>query len=156
MRSRLIIIIALVFVIQAALGNLAGLEDDLQAWKEKMLRQHMLQADYQRTVSLKTGRDRTNYASSDCSAKVMASSPEASHSSGILSEDKDRYMLTPCKARKWVVIALCEEILLDTVSIANFEYYSSTFKDFQVLGSQQYVFLSFFSFCPCGCTFESF
>ena len=39
-----------------------------------------------------------------------------------------------CNQRKWVVVMLDEEIEVDEVAIANYEFYSSTLKDFVVLG----------------------
>lgn len=47
-------------------------------------------------------------------------------------------MLNPCSVHKWVVIELCEEIGIDTIQIANFEFFSSTFKNFKVFGSNKY------------------
>jgi len=79
-----------------------------------------------------------NFASVDCGGKVAGASPEAKYASSILTEDKDRYLLIPCDAKKWVVIELCEEVLADSIVLANFEHYASNFRDFQVLGSQQY------------------
>ena len=68
---------------------------------------------------------RVNYASLDCSAKVLASNSEAQSTSSLLSDNRDRYMLNPCSAKKWVEIELCDEILIDTVELANFEMFSS-------------------------------
>jgi hypothetical protein len=114
-------------------------DEGIQEWKERMVRQHMMQADVQRYVTIKAGKNRMNFASTDCGAKVVAANIEAKHWSSILSEDRDRYLLSPCSARRWVVIELCEEIYADMIVISNFEYYSSSVKDFQVLGSQQCV-----------------
>lgn len=79
--------------------------------------------------------DRFNYASLDCSARVHKAHKGAKHPSNILSSKKDRYMLTPCKtngAKQFVVIELCEDIRIDTVQLANFEFFSGVFKDFTV------------------------
>jgi hypothetical protein len=40
--------------------------------------------------------------------------------------------------KKWVTLGLTEDILIDTITLANFEYYSSSPRKFQVLGSQTY------------------
>eukprot|EP00741_Cyanophora_paradoxa_P015807 tig00020904_g15260.t1 len=83
--------------------------------------------------------ERFNYASFDSGAKVLSANPEAQGSSAVLVEDKDKYMLTPCGApEKQLVVELSEEILITTLSLANFEYYSSSFKDFQLFGSNTY------------------
>jgi hypothetical protein len=79
--------------------------------------------------------DRFNYASLDCSARVHKAHKGAKHPSNILSSKKDRYMLSPCKTngeKQFVIIELCEDIRIDTVQLANFEFFSGVFKDFTV------------------------
>lgn len=49
-----------------------------------------------------------------------------------------RYMLSPCAARKWVVIALPEDIKVDAISLSNRELFSSSVREFQLLGSMKY------------------
>ena len=74
-------------------------------------------------------RTRTNYASLDCAAAVLRSSSGSKGPTSILSSAKDRYMLTPCNVRdKFVVVELCEEIAIDAVVLANWEFFSSMFK----------------------------
>ncbi|GAA98991.1 uncharacterized protein L969DRAFT_51228 [Mixia osmundae IAM 14324] len=76
---------------------------------------------------------RTNYASFDCAAAVHRSSKQTKGASSILREAKDRYMLTPCKTpNKFVIIELCEAIEIDTLVLANYEFFSSMFKLFSV------------------------
>jgi len=82
---------------------------------------------------------RTNYASVDCSAAVLKSSKSTKGATSILNNAKDRYMLTPCSSKeKFVVIELCEEVNIDTLVLANFEFFSSMFKHFTVEGSEVY------------------
>jgi hypothetical protein len=80
--------------------------------------------------------DRINYASLDCSARVHTSHRSAKSPSSILSSKKDRYMLSPCASSKdekqYVVVELCDDIRIDTVQLANFEFFSGVFKDFTV------------------------
>ena len=84
-------------------------------------------------------KDRTNYALSDCAAKVHRSSPQSKGASSILVEKKDRYMLTPCAATsKFVELELCDEIRIDTIVLANFEFFSSMFKHFSIKVSMHY------------------
>merc|ERR1719498_1559144 len=73
-------------------------------------------------------KDRFNYLSSTVGAKVLAASPEMQNERNILNEDKDKYMMTEREVKKkWVTVSLgSEDILLDTVVLANFEYYSSS------------------------------
>jgi len=37
-------------------------------------------------------------------------------------------MMSPCESGRWIVIELCEEIGLTGFEVANFEFFSSTFK----------------------------
>ena len=45
-------------------------------------------------------------------------------------------MLSPCNPpsgeQKYVVVELCDDIRIDTVQLANFEFFSGVFKDFTV------------------------
>lgn len=84
-------------------------------------------------------KDRSNYAAFECAAMVHRSSRQSKGASSILVEKKDRYMLTPCSANpKFVDVELCDEIQIDTIVLANFEYFSSTFKHFKASCSVDY------------------
>lgn len=83
-------------------------------------------------------KDGFNYASFDCGAVVRQVNAEAKHSTSILINAKDAYLLNECSVEKFVEIELCQDILVNTVSLANFEYFSSMFKDFSVFGSSKY------------------
>ncbi|KAG8684308.1 hypothetical protein FRC11_012290 [Ceratobasidium sp. 423] len=53
--------------------------------------------------------------------------------SSILSSKKDKYMLAPCSTKnKDVVVELCDDIRVDTVQLANFEFFSGVFKDIAI------------------------
>lgn len=47
-------------------------------------------------------------------------------------------MLNPCSARKWVVIALPEDIKVDAVSLSNHELFASAVREWQLVGSMKY------------------
>lgn len=84
--------------------------------------------------------DRFNYASLDCSARVHGSHKSAKSSSAILSSKKDRYMLSPCaEKQQFVIVELCEDIRIDTVQLANYEFFSGVFKDFSVSVAKTYT-----------------
>ncbi|TIC01852.1 beta and beta-prime subunits of DNA dependent RNA-polymerase [Wallemia mellicola] len=84
-------------------------------------------------------KDRFNHASSDCAAVILQSTPNSKGASSILSEKKDRYMLSPCNASKrWVITELCNEIRIDTVELANYEFFSGAFKKFTVSVSRSW------------------
>jgi hypothetical protein len=86
-----------------------------------------------------TCKERFNYASFDCAATVLKTNAESKGSSAILVENKDSYMLNECAAaNKFFIVELCDDILIDTVVLANFEFFSSIFRTFRVSVSDRY------------------
>ncbi|CCD25549.1 Slp1p NDAI_0F02310 [Naumovozyma dairenensis CBS 421] len=82
---------------------------------------------------------RYNYASLDCAATIVKTNPEAMGSTSILVENKDSYLLNPCSVKqKFIIIELCEDILVEEIDIANFEFFSSTFKQIRVSVSDRF------------------
>ncbi len=87
----------------------------------------------------KTCKERFNYASFDCAATVLKTNKESKGSTSILVENKDNYMLNQCLAdNKFLIVELCEDILVDTIVLANFEFFSSMFRTFRVSVSDRY------------------
>jgi len=87
----------------------------------------------------KTCKERFNYASFDCAATVLKTNPQCKSSSSVLVENKDSYMLNECAAEnKFIIVELCDDILVDTVVLANFEFFSSMFRTFRVSVSDRY------------------
>ena len=87
----------------------------------------------------KTCKERSNYASFDCAATVLKTNPECKGSNSVLVENKDNYMLNECSAKnKFFIVELCDDILIDTVVLANFEFFSSMFRTFKVSVSDRY------------------
>ncbi len=87
----------------------------------------------------KTCKERFNYASFDCAATVLKTNKECKGSTSVLVENKDSYMLNKCSAEnKFFIVELCDDILVDTVVLANFEFFSSMFRTFRVSVSDQY------------------
>ena len=86
-----------------------------------------------------TCKERFNYASFDCAATVLKTNPEAKGAATVLSENKDSYMLNECSAEsKFLVLELCNDISIDTIVLANFEFFSSIFRTFRVSVSDKY------------------
>ncbi|KAF8627443.1 hypothetical protein AX17_006257 [Amanita inopinata Kibby_2008] len=87
--------------------------------------------------------DRFNYANLDCSARVHTSHRSAKSPYAVLSSKRDRYMLSPCNQKsdekQFIVVELCEDIRIDTVQLANFEFFSGVFKDFSVRVAKTYT-----------------
>jgi hypothetical protein len=87
----------------------------------------------------KTCKERFNYASFDCAATVLKTNSKATSSSSVLVEHKDSYMLNECSAKnKFVIVELCDDILVDTIVLANYEFFSSMFRHFRVSVSDRY------------------
>ncbi|KAF9478205.1 hypothetical protein BDN70DRAFT_880260 [Pholiota conissans] len=97
-------------------------------------------SDFSLYLNMIPTTDRFNYASLDCSARVHTSHRSAKSPTSILSSKRDRYMLSPCdtKEQQFVVVELCDDIRIDTVQLANFEFFSGVFKDFTVRVSDRY------------------
>lgn len=84
-------------------------------------------------------KERFNHASFDCAASIVQSNRESKGSSNILKENKDYYMLNVCgAASKFVIIELCNDILVDNLQMANFEYFSGVFKEVKVQISSKF------------------
>jgi len=87
----------------------------------------------------KTCKERSNFASFDCAATVVKTNPECKGATSVLVENKDSYMLNACSAKnKFFIVELCNDILIDTVVLGNFEFFSSTFRTFRVSVSDRY------------------
>ncbi|KAL8830690.1 MAG: hypothetical protein Q9170_005618 [Blastenia crenularia] len=86
-----------------------------------------------------TCKERSNYASFDCAATVLKTNSECKSATSVLVENKDSYMLNECSAdNKFFIVELCDDILVDTVVLANFEFFSSIFRTFRVSVSDRY------------------
>lgn len=86
-----------------------------------------------------TCKERFNYASFDCAATVLKTNPQCTGSSSVLIENKDSYMLNECRAKdKFLILELCDDILIDTIVLANYEFFSSIFRTFKVSVSDRY------------------
>lgn len=87
----------------------------------------------------KTCKERFSYSSFDGGATVLKTSPGAQNSKAILVENKDSYMLFTCsQENKFVIVELSEDILVDTVVLANFEFFSSMIRSFRISVSDKY------------------
>ncbi|KAL4928686.1 uncharacterized protein BDV17DRAFT_281783 [Aspergillus undulatus] len=68
-----------------------------------------------------TCKERFNYASFDCAATVLKTNPQAKG-----------YMLNECRAdNKFLILEMCDDILVDTVVLGNYEFFSSIFHTFR-------------------------
>lgn len=87
----------------------------------------------------KTYKDKFNYASGDCAATVVKTNSDAKGALAILTEVKDSYLLNQCSTpNKFVVIELCQDILINSVVLGNYELFSSMFKTVRFLASDRF------------------
>lgn len=87
----------------------------------------------------KTCKERFSYSSFDAGATILKTSPGAKNAKAILVENKDTYMLLECDvSSKYVIIELSDDISVDTVVLANFEFFSSMIRHFRVSVSDRY------------------
>lgn len=77
-----------------------------------------------------------DYASKSAGALVIEKSGSFKGTSNLLNGDRDKYAIAPCEENKFVVVSLSEDILVKVIKLANYERFSSTVKEFQVMGSQ--------------------
>jgi hypothetical protein len=77
-----------------------------------------------------------DYASKSAGALVIEKSSSFKGTSNLLNGDKDKYAIAACEEKKFVIVSLSEDILVKEIKLANYERFSSTVKDFQVMGSQ--------------------
>lgn len=73
-----------------------------------------------------------NFASPDCSAKIMGANLESQGSGNVITHSRDEYFLNKCTDQAWFVVELCESIKALKIQIANFELYSSSPNHFRV------------------------
>ncbi|KAK4462497.1 UNC-like C-terminal-domain-containing protein [Cladorrhinum samala] len=86
-----------------------------------------------------TCKERHSFASFDAGATIKKTSKGAKNAKAILAENKDSYMLLECQAKdKFVDIELSDDILVDTIVLANFEFFSSMIRKFRVMASDRY------------------
>ena len=87
----------------------------------------------------KTCKERFSYSSFDAGATVLKTGSGTKNAKAILVENKDSYMLLECgRDNKFVIVELSDDILLDTVVIANFEFFSSMIRHFRISVSDRY------------------
>jgi len=87
----------------------------------------------------KTCKERFSYSSFDAGATVLKTSPGTKNPKAILMENKDSYMLLECATEnKFFIVELSDDILVDTIVLANYEFFSSMIRAFRVSVSDRY------------------
>lgn len=87
----------------------------------------------------KTCKERFSYSSFDAGATILKAGGGAKNAKAILVENKDSYMLMECATpNKYVIVELSDDVQVDTVVLANFEFFSSMIRHFRVSVSDRY------------------
>ncbi len=87
----------------------------------------------------KTCKERFSYSSFDAGATVLKTNKGAKNAKAVLVENKDSYMLLECGTpNKYIIVELSDDILVDTIVLANFEFFSSMVRRFRVSVSDRY------------------
>ncbi|KAI0883438.1 uncharacterized protein GGS22DRAFT_167002 [Annulohypoxylon maeteangense] len=114
-------------------------EKDKERQVEKVSYDEGLAQSYRSKDAGTTCKERFSYASFDAGATIKKANPGAKNPKAILVENKDSYMLLECAMKnKFVIVELSDDILVDTVVIANFEFFSSMLRHFRVSVSDRY------------------
>ncbi|KAI2471665.1 hypothetical protein F4781DRAFT_386272 [Annulohypoxylon bovei var. microspora] len=114
-------------------------EKDKERQVEKVSYDEGLAQSYRSKDAGTTCKERFSYASFDAGATIKKANPGAKNAKAILVENKDSYMLLECAMKsKFVIVELSDDILVDTVVIANFEFFSSMLRHFRVSVSDRY------------------
>ncbi|KAI5928710.1 hypothetical protein F4810DRAFT_20358 [Camillea tinctor] len=114
-------------------------EKDKETQVEKVPYDEGLAQGYRGKDAGKTCKERFSYSSFDAGATVLKASPGAKNTKAILVENKDSYMLLECAMKnKFFIVELSDDILVDTVVLANFEFFSSMIRHFRVSVGDRY------------------
>ncbi|KAL7626687.1 hypothetical protein AAE478_003461 [Parahypoxylon ruwenzoriense] len=112
---------------------------EIERQDDKVTYDEGLAQGYRSKDAGKTCKERFSYASFDAGATIKKASPGAKNPKAILVENKDSYMLLECAMQnKFFVVELSDDILVDTVVLANFEFFSSMLRRFRVSVSDRY------------------
>ncbi|KAL5475068.1 hypothetical protein EMCRGX_G027120 [Ephydatia muelleri] len=87
---------------------------------------------------LPLNKAKNNYASFECGARVIKTNEEAQNPMAILTENKDAYMLNPCKANISFTVELCDTVRILKLELGCFELFSSVPETFRVYSSERH------------------
>ena len=73
-----------------------------------------------------------NFASPDCSAKIVGANSGSQGSGNVITSSRDEYFLNKCTDKSWFIVELCDSIKALKIQLANFELYSSSPNQFKV------------------------
>jgi len=83
-------------------------------------------------------KEKTDFASSISGSRITIASKNLKSAKNLLSTDDSTYALAPCNGRPWFVTSLSDEIKIQKIGFLSLEYFASTFRYWQILGSNTY------------------
>ncbi|KAH7037816.1 UNC-like C-terminal-domain-containing protein [Microdochium trichocladiopsis] len=124
----------------ASSANSQGVREEKREEKlEKITYEEGLALVHRSKDAGRTCKERFSYSSFDAGATVLKTSPGTKNPSAILLENKDSYMLLECATEnKFFIVELSDDILVDTIVLANYEFFSSMIRSFRVSVSDRY------------------
>ena len=69
-----------------------------------------------------------SFTSRNACAQIVSTSSAVKSATALLKASKDDYFMAPCESEIFVVLELCDQILVQEVRLANFELFSSMVK----------------------------
>ncbi|AFZ80738.1 hypothetical protein BEWA_001450 [Theileria equi strain WA] len=114
-------------------------EDDTNTFADKGPQSQIRGIPYdKRAYALKV-----DFASEKSGTKIIAQSESLAHLRNIQNNDRDRYMLAPCKTTDWFILSFPENIFVQQVSLLSYEDYASTYKRIRISASNYYPSTNF-------------
>ena len=84
-------------------------------------------------------KEKFNYVSGDCGARILSANAGARELTALLVNSRDKYMINKCStADKYVELEFCQEILVESIVLSNYELFSSVFKDLKIYVNHVY------------------
>lgn len=132
-------ILWIMVVIATVLGDNSTEFMSFDDWRKLKMKNETSHRDLAQVSSVQHEDNRFNYASIDCAAKVLKTNNGAKESKSVLKEDKDSYLINKCSSKdQFIIIELCQDILIDLIEMGNFELFSSNFRNFRISVNERY------------------
>lgn len=131
--------ISLLLFVKASFDSNTSEFMSFEDWKRLKLKTEPNFKNFSQIQLVKSNENRFNYASIDCAAKIISTNDGAKDIKSILKDDKDTYLINKCSLQdQFIVIELCQDILVDLVEVGNFEFFSSNFKRLKLSVNDRY------------------
>ncbi|KAK1939601.1 hypothetical protein X943_001431 [Babesia divergens] len=81
---------------------------------------------------------KVDFSSEEAGAKIVAQSKSLLHVKSIQNNDRNSYLLAPCRKTDWIIISFPESISVKHIAFVSYEYYASTYKVIRISASPVY------------------